>query len=105
MATDLTGCVIVTGMPGAGKSTVTARAAARLPKAAQVRGDDMNLMIKSGYVGWMGMAREFGDGGWWFDTAALTADETARQLVAEAAERAAPLVAGWHAWLRRLHDV
>ena len=53
MVSGLTGCVIVSGMPGAGKSTVTGLVAHRLPKAAQVRGDDMNLMIKSGYVGWM----------------------------------------------------
>jgi predicted kinase len=54
MVSELSGCVIVTGMPGAGKSTVTDLAARLLPKAAQVRGDDMNQMIKSGYVGWMG---------------------------------------------------
>jgi hypothetical protein len=54
MVSELSGCVIVTGMPGAGKSTVTDLAAHLLPKAAQVRGDDMNQMIKSGYVGWMG---------------------------------------------------
>lgn len=53
MVSGLTGCVIVSGMPGAGKSTVTGLAAHRLRKAAQVRGDDMNQMIKSGYVGWM----------------------------------------------------
>jgi predicted kinase len=53
MADDLSGCVIVTGMPGAGKSTVTALAAARLPKAAQVKGDDVTLMIRSGGVNWM----------------------------------------------------
>ena len=53
MVSGLSGCVIVSGMPGAGKSTVTGLAARRLPKAAQVRGDDMNQMIKSGYVGWM----------------------------------------------------
>ena len=53
MVSGLSGCVIVSGMPGAGKSTVTGLAARRLPKAAQVRGDEMNQMIKSGYVGWM----------------------------------------------------
>jgi predicted kinase len=54
MGSELSGCVIVAGMPGAGKSTVTDLAARLLPKAAQVRGDDMNQMIKSGCVGWMG---------------------------------------------------
>jgi predicted kinase len=50
----LTGCVIVSGMPGAGKSTVTGLAARRLPKAAQVKGDDVNRMILSGRVWFMG---------------------------------------------------
>jgi predicted kinase len=50
----LVGCVIVSGMPGAGKSTVTALAARLLPRAAQVRGDDVNKMILSGRVGFMG---------------------------------------------------
>lgn len=196
MVSDLSGCVIVTGMPGAGKSTVTDLAARLLPKAVQVRGDDMNQMIKSGYIGWMGkpsdealrqdelcnrnmcalaknfvdvgftvlldtvladrqeldfflallsprpvrlvvlapgidvckhrnatrrpedrfdfdgyerlevdMKREFGDAGWWFDTSTLSPDATAERLVADATDRTAPLAAGWHAWLRHLHDV
>jgi predicted kinase len=50
---DLLGCVIVSGMPGAGKSTVTALAARLLPRAAQVKGDDVNRMILSGRVGFM----------------------------------------------------
>lgn len=50
----LVGCVIVSGMPGAGKSTVTASAARLLPRAAQVKGDDVNKMILSGRVGFMG---------------------------------------------------
>ena len=41
-------------MPGAGKSTVVGLAAQLLPKAAQVRGDDLSLMIKSGSVPWTG---------------------------------------------------
>lgn len=185
----------MTGMPGAGKSTVSGLAARRLPKAARISGDEMNMMIRSGYVGWMGrptdealrqdelcnrnmcalannfvdfgftvtvdtvladraeldfflallsprpvrlvvlapgidvckarnaardpddcfdfdgyerleadMTRELGDVGWWFDTSALTPDETAERLVAEVAGRTAPLAAGWHAWLRRLHN-
>jgi predicted kinase len=48
---ELPGCVIVTGMPGAGKSTVTGLAADLLPRAAQVQGDVVNLMIRSGRVG------------------------------------------------------
>ena len=44
------GCVIVTGMPGAGKSTVSTLAARLLPRAARVKGDDVNGMILSGRV-------------------------------------------------------
>jgi predicted kinase len=51
---DLSGCVIVSGMPGAGKSTVTRLAARLLPRAARVGGDDVNLMIGSGFVWFMG---------------------------------------------------
>ena len=51
---ELSGCVIVSGMPGAGKSTVTALAARLLPRAAQVRGDEVNRMVLSGRVWFMG---------------------------------------------------
>ena len=169
-------------MPGAGKSTVTARAALLLPRAAQVKGDDVNQMILSGRVWFMGTPRDealrqyelckrnmcalannfvdfgftvlmdtvvqdramldlllallsprpvrlvilapgievckqrnatrdpderfefdgyeqleadmkhhLGDIAWWFDTSALTPQETAEQLVREAVARAAPL--------------
>ena len=54
MTHQLSGCVIVSGMPGAGKSTVTALAARLLPRAAQVKGDDVNQMILSGRVNFMG---------------------------------------------------
>jgi chloramphenicol 3-O-phosphotransferase len=172
-------CVIVSGMPGAGKSTVTRLAARLLPRAARVGGDDVCLMIGRGFVWFMGkpaeealrqdelcnrnmcalannfvdfgftvlmdsvlvdrpeldfflallsprpvrlvilapgidecrrrnamrdpqdrfdfdgyarleadMTREFADCAWWFDTAALTPEETAEQLVAGAAHRA-----------------
>ena len=45
-------------MPGAGESTVTALAAASLPRAAQVMGDDVNRMIRSGRVWFMGKPKE-----------------------------------------------
>jgi predicted kinase len=48
---ELPGCVIVTGMPGAGKTTVTALAARLLPRAAQVKGDTVSYMVLSGRVG------------------------------------------------------
>ena len=51
---ELSGCVIVSGMPGAGKSTVTRVAARLLPRAAQVKADDVNEMILSGRVPFMG---------------------------------------------------
>ena len=50
---DLFGCVIVSGMPGAGKSTVSSLAARLLPRAAQVKGDTVNQMILSGRVRFM----------------------------------------------------
>jgi predicted kinase len=58
MPGQLSGCVIVSGMPGAGKSTVTARAARLLPRAAQVKGDTVNQMILSGRVWFMGKPRD-----------------------------------------------
>jgi energy-coupling factor transporter ATP-binding protein EcfA2 len=193
---DVAGCVIVTGMPGAGKSTVTSLAAGLMPRAAQVGGDDVNAMIRSGFVWFMGqpteealrqdelcnrnmcslannfidfgfivwmdtvladraeldffialmsprpvrlvvlapgidvckdrnagraqdtqfdfdgyerleadMRREFGDVGWWLDTSAMTAEQTADRLVAEVAGRTTELLAGWNSWLRGLHGV
>lgn len=41
---------IVTGMPGAGKSTVSHALAAALPRAARIRADDLNAMIVTGAV-------------------------------------------------------
>jgi predicted kinase len=46
----LSGCVIVSGMPGAGKSTVSTLAARLLSRAARVKGDDVNEMILAGRV-------------------------------------------------------
>ena len=55
---ELPGCVIVSGMPGAGKSTVSALAAYLLPRAAQIKGDDVNQMILSGGVWFMGEPKD-----------------------------------------------
>ena len=182
-------------MPAAGKTTVTALAAQLLPRAARVKGDDVDEMTITGRVWFMGnprdeacrqdelitrnlcalannfidfgftvlmdtlvadraeldffhallsprpvrlvtlapgveacrnrnamrdpddrfdfdgyerleddMRRDLADVGWWFDTADLTAAQTADRLVHEAIERAKPLEAAWHARLRDLHD-
>lgn len=178
--TELSGCVIVSGMPGAGKSTVATLSARLLPRAARIKADDVNWMVLSGRVGFRGepadealrqedlcnrnvcslannfidfgftalldrivpnrarldalvalltprpvrlvtlapgvevcrrrnamrdpedrfefddydrledaMRREVGGVGWWFDTSALTPEETAEQLVREGARRGA----------------
>lgn len=191
----LGGCVLVTGLPGAGKTTVTSLATRLMSRAARVGGDDVNAMIGNGFVWFMGkpteealrhdelcnrnmcslannffdfgftvlmdtvladrseldffiallsprpvrllvldpgievcktrnaarapqeqfefdgyerleadMRREFGDIGWWLNTADLTADETAVKLVAQLASRTTALLPGWNAWLRRLHS-
>jgi len=50
------------------------------------------------------MEREFGGVGWWLDTSAMTADQTADMLVADMAGRTTVSVPGWNTWLRRLHS-
>lgn len=50
---ELTGCVIVSGMPAAGKSTITELAARLLPRAAQLKADDVNRLVLSGRVGYL----------------------------------------------------
>ncbi|MFI6424295.1 AAA family ATPase [Promicromonospora sp. NPDC050880] len=44
----LPGCLLITGTPGAGKTTVSRLVAERLPRAAQVDGDVFGLMLMSG---------------------------------------------------------
>jgi hypothetical protein len=55
---ELSGCVIVSGMPGAGKSTVSGLAASLMPRAAQIKGDEVNQMILGGRVWFMGEPRD-----------------------------------------------
>jgi chloramphenicol 3-O-phosphotransferase len=49
------------------------------------------------------MKGEYGDIGWWLDTSAMTADQTAERLTVELGNSTAPLLPGWNSWLRRLH--
>ena len=45
-------------MPGAGKTTITDLVGRLLPRGAQVGGDAVNLMIRSGFVGFMSKPTE-----------------------------------------------
>jgi predicted kinase len=55
----LAGCLLITGTPGSGKTTVSRLVAERLPRAAQVDGDVFGIMLVSG---WANMLDE--DGRW-----------------------------------------
>jgi chloramphenicol 3-O-phosphotransferase len=50
------------------------------------------------------MQHDLGDIGWWFDTSALTPEETAEQFVREAAVHAAPLRGGWDTRVDQMRD-
>ena len=45
------GCLILSGTPGAGKTTVARLLAGDLPRSAHVGGDEVSLMVASGAVG------------------------------------------------------
>lgn len=49
-----TGCLILSGTPGAGKTTVARLVAADLPRSAHIGGDEVSLMVVSGAVGPVG---------------------------------------------------
>ncbi|MYT34058.1 MULTISPECIES: AAA family ATPase [unclassified Streptomyces] len=48
------GCLIVSGMPGAGKSTVSPLVAAHHERAAHINGDFLSYMVVQGRVGFLG---------------------------------------------------
>ncbi|WP_306338627.1 AAA family ATPase [Streptomyces sp. KL118A] len=50
-ATETPGCVIITGVPAAGKSTASQLVAERYPRAARIDGDVLSYMVVSGRAG------------------------------------------------------
>ncbi|MBV2366982.1 AAA family ATPase [Streptomonospora nanhaiensis] len=55
------GCLILTGMPGAGKSTSAPLVAAHFPRAAHISGDVLSYMVVQGRVGFTGTPPEEAD--------------------------------------------
>ncbi|MDA0567722.1 AAA family ATPase [Streptomonospora sp. S1-112] len=55
------GCLILSGMPGAGKSTVAPLVAAHFPRAAHISGDTLSYMVVQGRVGFTGTPPEEAD--------------------------------------------
>ncbi|THV39750.1 AAA family ATPase [Glycomyces buryatensis] len=47
---NLAGCLLITGTPGAGKTTVTQMVAERLPRAARLDADVFGMMLVSGWA-------------------------------------------------------
>ncbi|QRX90707.1 AAA family ATPase [Streptomyces noursei] len=52
------GCLIVSGMPGAGKSTVSPLVAGHFERAAHINGDFLSYMVVQGRVGFLGRPAE-----------------------------------------------
>lgn len=49
-AKTLPGCLLITGTPGAGKTTVSQLVAERLPRSARLDGDEFGMMLVSGWA-------------------------------------------------------
>ncbi|PSK95362.1 adenylylsulfate kinase-like enzyme [Murinocardiopsis flavida] len=55
---ESSGCLILSGVPGAGKSTVAPLVAARYPRAAHISGDVLSYTVVQGRVGFNGEPAE-----------------------------------------------
>lgn len=58
MGQQSTGCLVISGMPGAGKSTVAPLVARHHPRAAHINGDVLSYMVVRGRVGFLGEPAE-----------------------------------------------
>ncbi|MEV0950369.1 AAA family ATPase [Promicromonospora sp. NPDC050249] len=58
----LAGCLLITGTPGAGKTTVSQLVAERLPRAARVDGDVFGIMLVSGRANMLDAAGRWSPG-------------------------------------------